>query len=551
MQKLLGTCLNVITDLTGDCIKSIHLQENKRSDLHILLQTKLAFSLEQTISFAKLGYEINYLEENRDGDSVYYTMFKYCTKCVQTVLTDSNIQVQSIGLQVLKSLVQKTPSVEGNNFLMLFVGELTADFFVIIQNALKKPVTEKSATVAGECLRLLVVLQTLSKPSECQRGFMNLLLEAVIVVFKASEEGSSLEVDTLRSTAVRLVSHLAQLPSSAVHFKDILLSMPVTHRQQLQGFIRASVTQEHNATQLKPTTPSLEIKLPVPTEASKEKPPPPATTAHSLFDDQEIEEDEDDWDAFQSFPAALKAAESESKGESTAEEPDLEVSQPINNVDAVDDTDHQEAGEREVISDASDGLKSPQGNVPTNSTEAEEPHDLQTKSGVSGPCDDQQLERDEEVVSRQVGMTSGSNQVTMCMPSELHPTDTEAEETHDLQTNSGFVPPCDDQHLKRNKEVVSRQEGMAAGLNQVNAERMPSEHPIEDAEHMPVEVNLDHHLQGKKENPGNKPGQVSSDPLPLDEEVSDKREDKEEAAIEKSCLELPGESSKIKDSSET
>ncbi|KAM2466399.1 hypothetical protein PS1_008328 [Malus domestica] len=566
MQKLLGTCLNVITDLTEDCIKSIHLQENKRSDLHILLQTKLAFSLEQTISFAKLGYEINYLEENRDGDSVYSTMFKYCTKCVQTVLTDSNIQVQSIGLQVLKSLVQKTPNVEGNNFLMLFVGELTADFFVIIQNALKKPVTEKSATVAGECLRLLVVLQTLSKPSECQRGFMNLLLEAVIVVFKASEEGSSLEVDTLRSTAVRLVSHLAQLPSSAVHFKDILLSMPVTHRQQLQGFIRASVTQEHNATQLKPTTPSLEIKLPVPTEASKEKPPPPATTAHSLSDDQEIEEEEEDedvWDAFQSFPAALKAAESESKGESTAEEPDLEVntqsdythgdsiSQPLNNVDAVDDTDHQEAGEREVISDAPDGLKSPQGNAPTNSTEAEEPHDLQTKSGVSGPCDDQQLESDEEVVSRQVGMTSGSNQVTVCMPSELHPTDTEAEETRDLQTNSGFVPACDDQHLKRNKEVVSRQEGMAAGLNQVNAERMPSEHPTGDAEHMPVEVNLDHHLQGKKENPGSKPGQVSSDPLPLDEEVSDKREDKEEAAIEKSCLELPGESSKVKDSSET
>ncbi|CAN6577655.1 unnamed protein product [Malus baccata var. baccata] len=549
MQKLLGTCLNVITDLTEDCIKSIHLQENKRSDLHILLQTKLAFSLEQTISFAKLGYEINYLEENRDGDSVYSTMFKYCTKCVQTVLTDSNIQVQSIGLQVLKSLVQKTPNVEGNNFLMLFVGELTADFFVIIQNALKKPVTEKSATVAGECLRLLVVLQTLSKPSECQRGFMNLLLEAVIVVFKASEEGSSLEVDTLRSTAVRLVSHLAQLPSSAVHFKDILLSMPVTHRQQLQGFIRASVTQEHNATQLKPTTPSLEIKLPVPTEASKEKPPPPATTAHSLSDDQEIEEeeeDEDDWDAFQSFPAALEAAESESKGESTAEEPDLEVntqsdythgdsiSQPLNNVDAVDDTDHQEAGEREVISDAPDGLKSPQGNAPTNITEAEEHHDLQTKSGVSGPYDDQQLESDEEVVSRQVGMTSGSNQVTVCMPSELHPTDTEAEETRDLQTNSGFVPACDDQHLKRNKEVVSRQEGMAAGLNQVNAERMPSEHPTGDAEHMP----------GKKENPGNKPGQVSSDPLPLDEEVSDKREDKEEAAIEKSCLELPGESSK-------
>lgn len=42
------------------------------------------------------------------------------------------------------------------------------------------------------------------------------------------------EINTLRSTAVRLVSHLAQVPSSAVHFKDVLLSMPAAHRQQLQ-----------------------------------------------------------------------------------------------------------------------------------------------------------------------------------------------------------------------------------------------------------------------------------------------------------------------------
>lgn len=93
MRKILRTCLNVITDLTKDCIKCIHLQGNKSSDLHILQQMKLAFSLEQIISFAKLGYEMDYLEENTDGDLVYYTMFKYGTKCVQTVLSDSNRQV--------------------------------------------------------------------------------------------------------------------------------------------------------------------------------------------------------------------------------------------------------------------------------------------------------------------------------------------------------------------------------------------------------------------------------------------------------------------------
>lgn len=42
------------------------------------------------------------------------------------------------------------------------------------------------------------------------------------------------EVLEIRTATVRLVSHLAQLPSSAIHFKDVLLSLPTTHRQQLQ-----------------------------------------------------------------------------------------------------------------------------------------------------------------------------------------------------------------------------------------------------------------------------------------------------------------------------
>lgn len=491
MRKVLRTCLNVITDLTKDCIKCIHLQENKSSDLHILQQMKLAFSLEQIISFAKLGYEMDYLEENTDGDLVYYTMFKYGTKCVQTVLSDSNRQVQTIGLQVLKGLVQKSTNVEDSTFSILFVGELAADFFVIIQNTLKKPVTEKSATVAGECLRLLVVLQTLSTSSECQRGFMNLLLEAVVVVFKASEEGSSQEINTLRSTAVRLVSHLAQVPSSAVHFKDVLLSMPVAHRQQLQGFIRASVTQEHNATQMKPTTPSLEIKLPVPTEASKEKPrPASATTTHSVSDDQRIEEeeeDEDDWEAFQSFPATTNAAESESEVESKMEEPDLgetvsvlevntgsdyngdSISEPLHNVKVVNETGHQEAGEGEVISETPDGMKFPQG---------------------------------------------------------------------------GVIEPCGDQHRERDEEVVCRQEGTVAGPDQMT-EHMPSEpNRIEHAE-LSVGVNIvDHQVQGK-EKPDDKPVQGK-------EELNYKREeDKEEAAIGSYSLEQHEESSKVQDSLET
>ena len=33
-----------------------------------------------------------------------------------------------------------------------------------------------------------MLLQTVSKTEECQRGFMNLLLEAIVMVFSASED---------------------------------------------------------------------------------------------------------------------------------------------------------------------------------------------------------------------------------------------------------------------------------------------------------------------------------------------------------------------------
>ncbi|XP_048328605.2 protein SWEETIE isoform X2 [Ziziphus jujuba] len=233
MQMILGACLNAMSNLSKDCIESIHLVENK-SDLRISLQAQLVFSLEQIISFAKLVHDMEFLEENGDSDPVFLMMYKNCTRCIHTVLGDSNIQVQAIGLQVLKGMVQKSTNVEDNTFLIYFAGECIKDIFMIIQKTLKKPITKESTTVAGECLKFLVLLQTVSKDSDCQRGFMNLLLEAIVMVILASEDSYSQELNDVKNTAIRFVSHLAQIPSSAVYFKDALLSMPVTHRQQLQ-----------------------------------------------------------------------------------------------------------------------------------------------------------------------------------------------------------------------------------------------------------------------------------------------------------------------------
>ncbi|XP_057993388.1 protein SWEETIE isoform X1 [Hevea brasiliensis] len=432
LRAILGTCLNLIADLTKDCIKGIHFVENKRSESRKLLQLKLSFSLEQTISLAKVACQMKCLGETKSRSPFCFTVFKYCSKYFQAVLSDSNLQVQAIGLQVLKTTLQRSTDKEDITFLIFFCGELVTDILTMMQTKLKKPASKESVVIAGEGLRFLALLQTVSKASECQRGFMTLLLNAIVMVFLALDDNSSQEVIDLRSTAVRLVSHLAQVSSSAVHFKDVLLSMPPAHRQQLQGVIRASVAQDYNAMLMKPTTP-LEIKLPVPKDSrplavssfpadeikEKNSPPSAASTSSDKDSVDEGQDDEDDWDAFQSFPASTDTAGNDSKVESVAEESgvaktfvseiksgiddiqEFSTSQPINK-DDMDVTEHQEAGEMEVISDSSGDENKMEGN-----------HD------VSAQLNDQP-KREEKLVRSQEGEGGAeSSQGNMKISSDL------------------------------------------------------------------------------------------------------------------------------------
>ncbi|XVF20554.1 hypothetical protein REPUB_Repub12eG0010500 [Reevesia pubescens] len=342
LRTIFCTSLNEIAGLTKDCIAGIHLLHNKRSELRKLLLLKLAFCIEQIIMFPNIMHEIQCLEGCKDSDPVYFSVIKFCTNSMQTILTDSNLQVQAIGLQVLKSMVQKSSTMEDNISIIFIIGELVGCIIDIIQNAFMKPLTKELVAIAGECLQVLMLLQTVSKGSESQRGFASLLLEAIVLIFSASEDDCSQEANDIRNTAVRLVSRLAQIPSSAGHLKDVLLSMPEMHRQQLQGVIRASVTQDHGAAQTKSTAPALEIKLPVPLEGrrednslssatqvklkqqSEERDLSRSATPISINNDDmgEDEEDEDDWDTFQSFPASNNTAESDSVVENVVKEPD-------------------------------------------------------------------------------------------------------------------------------------------------------------------------------------------------------------------------------------
>ncbi|CAN0928886.1 Protein SWEETIE [Linum grandiflorum] len=335
LRAFLGTSQHTVSALTKDCIKGMHLLKDRSSDLRKLLQMKLCFSLEQTVLIAKLAYEFCHVEEVAEKSSICLSVFRRCTDCLHMVLSDSDLQVQVIGLQVLKSLVQKSSNVDDRAFLVLLSGEVIGDVFTIIQSMLKKPVSKESVAVLPECLRLLLLLQTLSTSKESQRSSMVLFLRAVITIFLSSEDDYSQELDDVKAVAVKLVSQVAQIPSSAAHFKDVLLSMPVAHRQMLQGIIRASVAQDHNASPSKSLVAPLEIKLPLPKdsqpspvklpETSPAKVCVPAQVSVHDPSEEEDDEDDDDWDSFQSIPASSNVAAAESKAvNSDAEEPKME-----------------------------------------------------------------------------------------------------------------------------------------------------------------------------------------------------------------------------------
>lgn len=89
---MFGTCLSVVAALTKDCIEGFQL-EVKSSNQRRLIHTKLAFSLEQIISISKLALESKYAEDCEARNSICVGALRYCIRCIQTVLSDSNMQV--------------------------------------------------------------------------------------------------------------------------------------------------------------------------------------------------------------------------------------------------------------------------------------------------------------------------------------------------------------------------------------------------------------------------------------------------------------------------
>lgn len=131
--------------------------------------------------------------------------------------------------------------------------------------------TRESVALASECLGTLMLMQALPMSIECQKILLSLLLEAILMVLSGTEDDVSLvlllntgdfnsslflleincitfycpldmqEICEIRSVAIKLVSHLVQIPSAALHLKDVLLEMSAAHRQQIQVFMAYQV----------------------------------------------------------------------------------------------------------------------------------------------------------------------------------------------------------------------------------------------------------------------------------------------------------------------
>ncbi|KAK7304321.1 hypothetical protein VNO77_45189 [Canavalia gladiata] len=455
LRDMLGTCLGVVAALTKDCIEGFHLQEVTSFNQRKLLHTKLAFSLEQIISISRLALESKYGEDCEASNSICFSAVRYCIRCIQTVLSDSNMQVQVIGLQFLKARIQKGVNTEDNSFIMFLAGELITDIFALMHKMLKNTITRESVTVASESLSLMVLLQTLSKGNDCQRSFMDLLLKAIVMIFLSTEDGFSQEVSDLRSTAIKLVSRLAQIPSSAIHFKDVLLSIPPLHRQQLQDVIRASVTHDKNATD--PKVPVLDIKMPKPSEGIEEKhsAPSAAVIQTDENDKEEDEVSEDDWDAFQSFPVS----KNEDGDESITEHAEGNDSSPVKMSSEVEDSTGAVEFQECSISKSINSEKELKGD---NVLEVVKEEDDQTNPGANKPYDNENQEMEGKLqnsgLQEEGTSIPGNEQISCDQKLEVEAEGSVKEEvvSDSLAPKQEFCEPGNGEQCNRCNEVAQK-----------------------------------------------------------------------------------------------
>uniref|UniRef100_A0ACD6A9T3 Uncharacterized protein n=1 Tax=Avena sativa TaxID=4498 RepID=A0ACD6A9T3_AVESA len=307
----LGALISLMAYLCTECDNRISMLENKISDSYRLLVKILFFCFGEVIALAKLVYEIGFLTENGTKNDVHmWGTFRHCIHVIQESLCSTNLQVQMLGIHVLKTYAQRElteASQTKTHSFMMFLGELLEDVFHLMQTALKNCSSKESVNIVDDCLKLLFLFHTLAQSQKYQQEATILLLDALLMVFYLSSDNASQELTEVNTISKKLFSHFIQIPSAAIQIKDVILSAPPTKRQQLQDMIRASVSHGQITV---PMNTSAQPEQTVQDSTSKKPESIAIESGADAVEEKEgieVSDDDwdDDWDTFQSLPATV------------------------------------------------------------------------------------------------------------------------------------------------------------------------------------------------------------------------------------------------------
>ncbi|PKA52839.1 hypothetical protein AXF42_Ash001820 [Apostasia shenzhenica] len=307
LETVLMPWVSMLASLSDGCIKRISISDSKGDDISKLYGKMLYLCLEETVALAKIVYEAKIFKKNEERSHLMlYPIFKHCNNCIKNTLHVSHTKVQAIGLNVLKSIAQRelaeTLDSRSHFFFLFFCAELIGDIYLLIQHGLKELLNKEAISVIEECLRLLFLFYTLTQRIEQTQAALMFLLEALVMMSSISCETHSQGLHVVNSIVKRMVAHLIKVPSSAAQLKDVMLSMPVLRRQQLQDMIRASVVHNQEIpTKMNEQSESKAIAVNQQHDLAVIVPPitvheEACANAGNAPDD----EDDDGWDVFQS-----------------------------------------------------------------------------------------------------------------------------------------------------------------------------------------------------------------------------------------------------------
>ncbi|KAJ4781926.1 HEAT repeat-containing protein [Rhynchospora pubera] len=342
-KALITTWACTLAYLSKECTKKLNVLDYKSTESSKSYAKILVFCFQEIVSLAGLVYDMNNQSEKQTTDTrLVIVSLNHCSECIRDSLHDTNIQVNMLGLHVLKTLAHRELA-EGNHrkssTFVLLLGELLGDIFNLLRKTLKRCKSKDEVTVINEGLKLFFLFHTLVQLKSCETDATKLLLEAFLMVFTLSVDGHSQELDEANATTRRLISHFVQIPSAATQIKDVMLSVSNEKRQQFQDMIRVSLGQGQMAMPVsssKPDTVAISDKIQETNSDASHSVPHEVTGKEvdtnetydnnnnykqdNINDYDNDDDDDDDWDSFQSLPATNNAISSEESEKNTETE---------------------------------------------------------------------------------------------------------------------------------------------------------------------------------------------------------------------------------------